>query len=169
MIVITAPTGLIGHQVLDHVLDGDEPIRVIARDPSRLSPKAYERVEVVQGSHGDRDVVQHAFDGADTLFWLLPPDPQAASVYGAFVGFSIPAADAIVRHGVERVVSISALGREVQRYAGFVSASLAMDDMLASTGANTRSLTMPSFMDNLVRQAGATKSRGRSSRRYPET
>ena len=39
MIVITAPTGLIGHQVLDKVLDGDEPVRVIARDPSPLSPK----------------------------------------------------------------------------------------------------------------------------------
>jgi uncharacterized protein YbjT (DUF2867 family) len=35
MIVIATLTGLIGHQVLDNVLDGGEPIRVIARDPSR--------------------------------------------------------------------------------------------------------------------------------------
>jgi uncharacterized protein YbjT (DUF2867 family) len=160
MIVITAPTGLIGHQVLDKVLDGDEPVRVIARDPSHLSPEARERVEVVQGSHGDRDVVDRAFDGADSLFWLVPPDPHAESVYAAYVGFSMPAADAIVRHGVERVVSISALGRELQTYAGYVSASLAMDDLLASTGANTRALTCPSFMDNVLRQVGVIKSQG---------
>ena len=34
MIIITTPTGAIGHQVLEHVLRGEEPIRVIARDPS---------------------------------------------------------------------------------------------------------------------------------------
>jgi len=36
MIIITTPTGAIGHQVLGHVLRGAEPTRVIARDPSRL-------------------------------------------------------------------------------------------------------------------------------------
>jgi len=34
------PTGQIGRQVLDNVLDSGEPIRVIARDPSRLSARA---------------------------------------------------------------------------------------------------------------------------------
>ena len=37
MIVITTPTGRIGHEVLDNVLDSAEMIRVIARDPSRLA------------------------------------------------------------------------------------------------------------------------------------
>ena len=76
MIVVTAPTGLIGHQVLDNVLKGGgEPVRVVARDPSRLPPHVRERVEVVEGSHGDRDVVDHAFAGTDSVFWLVPPDP----------------------------------------------------------------------------------------------
>jgi uncharacterized protein YbjT (DUF2867 family) len=57
MIVITTPTGQIGHQVLERVLEANEPVRVIARDPSRLSPEALERVEVIEGSHGDPEVV----------------------------------------------------------------------------------------------------------------
>lgn len=61
MIVITTPTGQIGRQVLDKILDGGEPVRVIARDPSRLDPQTRERVEVVQGSHDDIDVVTDAF------------------------------------------------------------------------------------------------------------
>ena len=36
MIVLTTPTGAIGRQVLDHLLDHGEPVRVIVRDPSRL-------------------------------------------------------------------------------------------------------------------------------------
>ncbi len=163
MIVVTAPTGLIGHQVLDNVLKGGgEPVRVIARDPSRLSPEARERVEVVEGSHGDRDVVDRAFDGADSVFWLVPPDPHAESVEAAYVDFSRPASEAIIGLGVGRVVTVSALGRgtPVAGEAGFVTASLAMDDLIASTGVNFRALTMPSFMDNIIRQVGPIKSQG---------
>jgi uncharacterized protein YbjT (DUF2867 family) len=44
MIVITTPTGRIGSQVLDRVLDSGEAVRVIARDPSRLAPDVLSRV-----------------------------------------------------------------------------------------------------------------------------
>ena len=163
MIVITAPTGLIGHQVLDNVLEeGDEPVRVVARDPTKLPPHVRERVEVVEGSHGDRDVVDRAFDGADAVFWLVPPDPRAESVEAAYVGFSRPAAETIKSRGVGRVVSVSALGRgtPVAGNAGYVTGSLAMDDLISGTGVNFRALTMPSFMDNIVRQVGPIKNRG---------
>jgi hypothetical protein len=46
MIVVTAPTGDIGHQVLERLLDSGEPIRGIVRDPSRLPPQTRNRVEV---------------------------------------------------------------------------------------------------------------------------
>jgi len=100
MIVITAPTGDIGHQVLKNVLDGDEPIRVIARDPAAIPLSIRDRIEVVQGSHSDRDVVDRAFAGADALFWLVPADPHAKSVEAAYVDFSRPACEAIKSHGV---------------------------------------------------------------------
>lgn len=163
MIVITTPTGLIGHQVLDNVLEGgDEPVRVILRDPANLPSHVRGRVEVVEGSHGDRDVVDRAFDGADSLFWLVPPDPHAESVEAAYVDFSRPAGEAFTSQGVKRVVTVSALGRgtAVAGNAGFVTASLAMDDLIASTGVSFRALTMPSFMDNIVRQVGPIKNRG---------
>lgn len=162
MIVITAPTGLIGHQVLDNVLGSDEPIRVIVRDPSRLPAQARERVEVVQGSHGDTDVVDRAFAGADAVFWLVPPDPHADSVEAAYVEFTRPACDAFKRHEVGRVVGISALGRgtAVAGHAGLATASLAMDDLIASSGVSYRALTMPSFMDNLLRQVAPIRNRG---------
>src|SRR6201984_2916119 len=90
MIVISTPTGLIGHQVLGNVLGSGEPIRVIVRDPSRLPAQARESGEVVQGSHGDIDVVDQAFAGANAVFWLVPPDPHADSVQAAYVDFTRP-------------------------------------------------------------------------------
>jgi uncharacterized protein YbjT (DUF2867 family) len=162
MIVITAPTGLIGRQVLGNVLGSGEPVRVIVRDPSHLREEVRERVEIVPGSHGDIGVVDRAFAGADAVFWLVPPDAHAGSVEAAYVEFTRPACDAFKRHEVRRVVGISALGRgtAVAGRAGLVTASLAMDDLIASTGVSYRALPMPSFMDNLVRQVESIRDRG---------
>jgi uncharacterized protein YbjT (DUF2867 family) len=160
MIVVTAPTGAIGHQVLADLLDRGEAVRVIARDPSRLPSHTRDRVEVVQGSHGDADVVAQAFAGAEAVFWLVPVDTRATSVEAAFLDFTRPACEAFVRHGVERVVGISALGRGFGMKAGLVTASLAMDDLIASTGVAYRALTMPAFMENMFMHAGTIMQQG---------
>jgi uncharacterized protein YbjT (DUF2867 family) len=163
MIVITTPTGQIGSQVLANLLDTGEALRVIVRNRSALPAAARDRVEVVEGSHGDAAVVDEAFAGADAVFWLAPPDPRAPSVEAAFVGFTRPAAEALNEHGVGRVVAITALGRGTPwaAHAGYVTASLAMDDLIASTGVALRALTNPSFMDNIARQAEAIKHQGK--------
>ncbi|MDG3012921.1 NAD(P)H-binding protein [Rhodococcus sp. D2-41] len=152
MIVVTAPTGHIGTHLLDRLLAHREAVRVIARDPARLPAPVRDRVEVVQGSHRDTDVVDRAFAGADAVFWLMPAEPAASSIYQTYVGDSIPAAEAIVARQVPRVVVVSALGRGTQLYAGHASASWAMDDLLRSTGAHVRALANPTFMDNVARQ-----------------
>jgi uncharacterized protein YbjT (DUF2867 family) len=162
MIVITTPTGQIGRQTLDRLLVAGAPVRVIVRDASRLPSAVREQVEVVQGSHGDSDVVTKAFAGADSVFWLVPPNPRAHSLDAAYAGFSRPASVALRDQGVRRVVAVSALGRgtPMASHAGHVTASLAMDDLLAGTGVGHRALTMPSFMDNLLRQTELIKNQG---------
>jgi uncharacterized protein YbjT (DUF2867 family) len=162
MIVVTTPTGLIGHQVLDNLLDSGEELRLIARDPPAIPADVRARLDIVEGSHGDAAVVDEAFAGANAVFWLTPPDPQAPSVEAAFVGFTRPAAEGFKRHGVKRVVGVSALGRGTPwaEHAGYVTGSLAMDDLIASSGVSYRALTNPSFMDNIVRQAESIKKQG---------
>jgi uncharacterized protein YbjT (DUF2867 family) len=162
MIVITTPSGQIGHQVLVSLLESREELRVISLDPSALPADVRERVEIVEGSHSDAAVVDEAFTGADAVFWLTPPDPRAPSVEAAYVGFTRPAAEAFKRHGVKRVVGVSALGRGTPwaAHAGFATGSLAMDDLIAATGVAYRALTNPSFMDNILRQVASIKSQG---------
>jgi uncharacterized protein YbjT (DUF2867 family) len=166
MIVITAPTGDIGSQVLSTLLKEkstrSEELRVIARDPARLSSSVRERVEVIAGSHGEAAVVDRAFAGADAVFWLVPPDPGAPSLQVAYSGFTGPAARAFSAHGVGHVVGVSALGRgtPVANSAGLVTASLAMDDLIAGSGVAYRALANPSFMDNLLRQVQSIRDDG---------
>jgi uncharacterized protein YbjT (DUF2867 family) len=116
----------------------------------------------VVGSHGDGAVVNRAFQDADSVFWVVPPDPRAASVETAYVDFARPAAKALRQQGVKRVVGVSALGRGTPwaTHAGLATASFAMDDLIASSGVSYRALTMPSFMDNLLRQVEAITKNG---------
>jgi uncharacterized protein YbjT (DUF2867 family) len=162
MIVITTPAGQIGSQVLGNLLGSGEELRVIVRDPAKLPADVPEGLDIIEGSHGDAAVVDKAFSGADAVLWLVPPDPRAASVEAAFVGFTRPAAEAFKTHGVGRAVAVSALGRGTPwaGRAGYVTGSLAMDDLIAASGVAFRALCNPSFMDNTVRQAASIRDQG---------
>jgi uncharacterized protein YbjT (DUF2867 family) len=162
MIVLTTPTGDIGSQLLTNLLSHDEELRVIVRDPAKLPDAVRGRVDIVTGSHGDPEVVGKAFADADAVFWIVPPDSQSPSLEVAFSGFTQAAADAFAASGVRHVVGVSALGRgtPVAASAGLVTASLAMDDLIASTGVAYRALANPSFMDNLLRQVTSIRDSG---------
>jgi uncharacterized protein YbjT (DUF2867 family) len=161
MIVVTAPTSQIGSKVVSDLLGLGAPLRLIVRDASRLPAAARDQAEIVEGSHGEASVVDRAFEGADAVFWLSPPN-LTKTLEGAWLDFTRPATEAIRRHAVRRVVSITALGRGTpwQERAGLVTASIRMDDMLMATGAAFRGLAMPSFMENTIRQAGVIKEKG---------
>ncbi len=158
MIVVTTPTGSIGHQVLDLVAESEQPIRVIARDPARLAPHIRDRVEVVQGSTTDREVVAAAMKGADTVFWLIPPNPSASSVPGHVLEFMAPLCDTL--DSIGRVVAVSSLGRSHGRKAGQISAIFAMDALIESSGIHYRSLCPPGFMENMLRQVDPIRNMG---------
>jgi uncharacterized protein YbjT (DUF2867 family) len=161
MIVVTTPTGQIGHQVVQDLIAAGAPVRVIVRNAAKLTDKVRSSVEVVEGSHGDAAVLDEALEGADSLFWLAPPD-MSKTLEEAYVDFARPAAEAIRRHNVRRVVSVTALGRNTpwQDKAGLVTASIHMDDLLMSTGVGFRGLAMPSFMDNVIRQTVPIRDKG---------
>jgi uncharacterized protein YbjT (DUF2867 family) len=161
MIVITAPTSQIGSKVVNTLIEANAPLRLILRDAVKLPDYWRDRAETVLGTHGDASVVDRAFEGADAVFWLAPP-PWAQSLEDAYLTFTRPAAEAIYRHSVPRILSITAIGRgtDWQERAGPVTASIRMDDLLMSTGAAFRALAMPSFMENTARQVGVMKEKG---------
>ncbi|MFE6872089.1 NAD(P)H-binding protein [Kitasatospora sp. NPDC057692] len=165
MIVITAPTGNIGRRLLSLLVEAapahGEELRVVVRDPARLPGSVRGRVEVVAGSHGDAATVERAFAGADAVFWLVPPD-GSVTPEEAYSGFTRPAARAFATHGVGHVVGVSALGRGTPQaaLAGLVTASLAVDDLIAGSGASYRALANPSFFENLLEEAASIRQDG---------
>jgi uncharacterized protein YbjT (DUF2867 family) len=161
MIVVTTPTGQVGSQLLAKLLNADaQPLRVIARDPSRLQDTVRDQVQVIAGSHDDPAALDRALDGAEGLFWLVPPSMRAISAEEHYLSFTRPAAAAIRRHQVGHVVGISSAGREWPHRAGLLSAAHAMDAELEDSGAAYRSLGMPFYMENLLGQLPRITSQG---------
>ncbi|MEV5943306.1 NAD(P)H-binding protein [Streptomyces sp. NPDC051994] len=160
MIVVTTPTGQIGSQLLRQLLDQDKEVRVIVRDASRLDHSVRERVETISGSHDDPAVLNKALPGAEALFWLVPPNPQAPSAEAHYLRFARAGAAAIARHEVGHVVGVSSAGHGWPAPAGLLSAAFAMDAELSKSGAAYRALSMPFYMENLLRQLDAIREQG---------
>jgi uncharacterized protein YbjT (DUF2867 family) len=166
MIVITTPTGQIGSQLVARLLGGKDPVRVIVRDASRLDTSVRARVEIVDGSHDNSAVLDQALPGAKALFWLVPPNLQASSAEAHYLAFARAGAEAIRRHGVGHVVGISSAGHGWQKPAGLLTAAFAMDAELERSGAAYRALSMPFYMENLLRQLNVIRDQGVFSLTY---
>ncbi|MDX3380533.1 NAD(P)H-binding protein [Streptomyces niveiscabiei] len=160
MIVLTTPTGQIGRLLLAALTTAGADLRVIARDPARLTPAVRGAVDVVPGSHADPDVLDKAFSGADQVFWLVPPAPSAPTYRAHFDAFTTPLTKALTAHAVRRVVTVSTLGRGIARDAGLISATLDLDDAIRATGVAHRAVCPPFLMENLLRQADAIRDTG---------
>ena len=162
MIVVTTPTGKIGSQVLKNLLAAKASVRVIARDPAKLTPEVRDQAEVVQGSLDDEQILTQAFEGAESVFHVVAPSFAAEDVMESYLLFARPAARAIQKKGVQRVVAVSVLGRgtTLAENAGPITACLAKDEEIERTGTAYRALWCPGFMENMLMQLQALKHQG---------
>jgi uncharacterized protein YbjT (DUF2867 family) len=135
-------------------------VRVIARDPDKIPADVRAEVDVVRGSSDAAPVLDRALAGAESLFLVVPPFFGAPDVTEHYLQFTRPAIDAMKRHGVTRVVTVSGIGRRSSAKAGPVSASLAKDLELEHAGLHVRALWCPSFMENVLRSLDSLRARG---------
>ncbi len=167
MIVVTTPTGNIGSKVVQHLLDAGEAVRVVARDPEKLAPAVRAKVEVVQGSTDDEDVLSRALEGAESLFWVVPPSFQDKGDTDYYLRFTRPMCRALQSRGVKRVVTVSGLGRGIPAEAGPATAAFAMEAEIEKTGVDFRALWCPGFMENMLSQVEPLKRQGMFFATYP--
>lgn len=160
-IVVTTPTGNIGHQVVRELLDVGESLRVIARHPDKLTAAVRDQAEVIQGSTDNSEVLIRALDGAEVMFWCVPQSHTQDNVLAYYLQFTKAAAIAIHQTQIPRVVSVSSGGKGLAKNAGAISALHAMEDLLNETGAAMRHLRCGNFMENFLLQAGAIAHQGK--------
>lgn len=103
MIGLTGVTGEVGRRLVDRFSGEDVPLRMIARDSSRVPPVANAEV-VAFGGYGEVSGMQAAFTGVTTLFLC------SARESADRVAQHRSAVDAAVAAGVQRIVYLSFIG-----------------------------------------------------------
>jgi len=160
MIALTTPTGQIGSKVLKKLIAGNAQVRVLIRDPEKLSEKTRNQVEIVQGSLDDAKSVAKVFNGADTVFFNIPPSMQYQDVKEYYTRFGRIACNAIKSQGVKRVVFISGTGLGFEKKAGPVAASYLVEKMIEETVDSSRILHCGAFMENIFHSLESLKNYG---------
>lgn len=161
MILVTTPTGNIGSKVLQLLLaDGSHQLRIIARDPQKLSPEMRTRVEIIVGAHDDPTTLDLALKDVDSALWCQPDSTTTGDYQGFYTRFAQAGRDAFRRAGTPRIVAISSAGRDSLKNAGPISALHRMEDILSESGAALRFLRCGSFLENLLWQADSLRDQG---------
>lgn len=174
MYTILGATGNIGSKVADILLKKGEKVRVVARTADRLRQIVGRGAEGMVGDALDAEFLTRAFEDADAIFTLIPPNYGADDFigYADDVGGSI--AKAIRAAGTTHVVNLSSVGAELPEGNGLIRGLHRQEDWLnAIEGLNVLHLRPGYFMENLlwgielIKRKGINGSAARGDLKFP--
>ena len=158
-IVVTGATGNIGSVITKKLVDAGAKIAVVARHPEKLDAALLDKVEVRQGDLKDAAFVLEATKGADTLFWLTPPDFSVADPATYYRTLGETAASAVKENGIGRVVFISSVGAQSPK-AGQITGLGVQEKLLSAVTPNLYILRCGFFMENFLMQLDSIREQG---------
>jgi uncharacterized protein YbjT (DUF2867 family) len=151
MIVITGATGNTGRPAAETLLAKGEKIRVIGRDQSKLQPFAARGAETFAGNAEDAQAMAAAFQSADAVYLMLPPNMQTEDYRAYQERVSDAYATAVKASGVKHVVTLSSLGAQHAQGTGPIVGTHNLEEKLnAIPGLNVLHLRPAGFMENLL-------------------
>lgn len=146
-IVVTTPTGNIGSKLTRILLDRKAEVTVIARHPEKVKANG---VRVVTGDHSDATVLQGALQGADALFFLIPPSYTSHDPIGDYRRFGDAAATAIAKYPKLHVVLLSSVGAHHPDGTGLIKGLHQAEEPLRTAAKNLTILRANYFMENVL-------------------
>lgn len=159
-IVIGGAAGNVGHRVAEHVTRSGAEAVLLVRNPASISPSLAATAHIATVDMADAAAVVAASQGADALFWLIPPfagAPDWAQWYAAVGGAG---AAALRENQIPRAVLVSSLGAGMAPGLSTVSYIGDAERRLNETAASVVHLRPGYFMQNFLLQAEAIRDRG---------
>jgi uncharacterized protein YbjT (DUF2867 family) len=159
--VVCGATGHVGGVVAARLLDAKKRVRVVARSADSLKPLTARGAEAASGSIEDAGFVERAFQGAEAVFALVPPN---FAVKG-FRAWQNRVADALgaglERARVRRAVTLSSIGADLAQGNGPIAGLHDMEERLNRVpGLAVLHLRPGSFMENTLTSIGMIKKMG---------
>jgi len=165
-ILVTTPTGNIGSRVTARLIEERADVSVFARKPEALPEGVHAHATVHQGDLNNTDELTAALEGADALFFLIPPNMRTGAWRAWQRQIAENAAEAVQRTGVERVVVLSSIGAQRDDM-GPISGLGDGEEILAEVVPNLVRLRAGYFMENFLQFAGSIAQEGTIYHAFP--
>lgn len=157
MFVVMGATGQAGGAVLETLKRRGAKVRAVARDPARAGGLG---VEVVRGEASDAASLAAAFKGAEAVFAMLVPPPQAADVLAESRAIARAIAAAVRAAKVPHLVALSSVGAQLASGNGIVAALHGFEAALAGAAPSMVFLRPGYFMENWAAVLPAARDAG---------
>jgi uncharacterized protein YbjT (DUF2867 family) len=158
---VTGATGNTGRVIAETLLAGGHKVRVVGRSADRLQPLVDKGAEAFVGSVEDVGFLTKAYQGADVVYAMIPPNPQANDYVAEADRISKTHVKAIRDAGVKYVVALSSVGAHRPDGVGVVGVLYNMEqDLNGLDDVNVLSLRPSYFMENVYPQAELIKAMG---------
>jgi uncharacterized protein YbjT (DUF2867 family) len=151
-ILVTTPTGNVGSRVVARLIEERADVSVFARKPDALAEGVRASATVHQGDLEDADSLTRALEDASALFFVIPPNMQAADWRAWQRQIARNAASALEAAGAERVVFLSSAGAQHDGL-GPISGLGEAEEILREAAPHVTSLRAGYFMENLLQLA----------------
>lgn len=160
MYVITGATGHVGSRVADLMLKQKKQIRVIGRDASRLKHLSDRGAEPFAGDGDDASFLGKAFQGAEAVFVMIPPDLYASDLGAQQDRFGEAIFSALKQTSVPFVVNLSSVGGELAKGTGPIAGLHRQEQRLNRLDAAVLHLRPTYFMENFLANIPVIKHMG---------
>ncbi len=151
MIVITGASGNIGSKLTVLLLSQGQRVRCVARRADKMKELEAKGAEISACSLEDTASLIKAFNGADAVFAMIPPNYSAPDfrAYQNVIGASI--AEAIQKSSVNYIVNLSSQGAHLHDKTGPIKGLHDQEGRLNKlSGVNILHIRPTYFMENLL-------------------
>jgi len=158
MHVILGASGNTGHVVAKTLLGRGQKVRAVGRNATHLQPLAAIGAEIFIADLTDASALTKAFQGADSAYVMVPPNPSSTDYRALQDRTSDAIAAAVQNAGVQNVVSLSSFGADKSSGTGPVVGLHNLEQKLNQiASANVLHLRAGYFMENTLGQAAAIR------------
>jgi len=120
-IIVTGSLGNISKPLAKQLVANGHDVTIVSSDSNKVNEIEALGAKAAIGSIADIDFLVQAFEGADAVYTMIPPNFAAAN-YRKYVGDSGKTyAEAIKKAGIKRIVNLSSIGADIDGGTGQIS------------------------------------------------
>lgn len=160
MFVVVGATGHTGSAVAETLLNTQQPVRIVVRSADKGASLKAKGAEIAVALLDDVSALTKAFEGADGVYLLVPPNYGASAWLADQRSRMDRAANAVKKSGVPHVVFLSSVGGHIAEGTGPIQASRYGEQVLGKDVVNLTILRPCYFMENWAPVIGAAKANG---------